>query len=150
LKPKRGLKIEGQGAKLLEFAGGSGYVNSSYREAFKYRRDKYPDVVPEKERVSMGSTRVIPQALLPADLRREALEKSALPCMLQTRKMLTHGTKSIAQPAWQLLYKNGVAYTEGQAKHDPGETGVLAIFGFNCVCASLLCSLQVQERFQEG
>jgi hypothetical protein len=27
--------------------------------------------------------------------------------MMQTRKMLTHGPKSIAQPAWHLLYKNG-------------------------------------------
>jgi hypothetical protein len=44
--------------------------------------------------------------------------------MLQTRKMLTHGPKSIAQPAWQLLYKNGITYTEGQGSHDPGETGV--------------------------
>ncbi len=26
LKPKRGVKVEGQGAKLLEFAGGSGWV----------------------------------------------------------------------------------------------------------------------------
>jgi hypothetical protein len=26
LKPKRGVKIEGQGPKLLEFAGGSGLV----------------------------------------------------------------------------------------------------------------------------
>jgi hypothetical protein len=26
LKPKRGVKVEGQGAKLLEFAGGSGCV----------------------------------------------------------------------------------------------------------------------------
>ena len=34
------LQVEGQGAKLLEFAGGSGYVNSSYRDAFKYRRDR--------------------------------------------------------------------------------------------------------------
>jgi len=27
LKPKRGMKVEGQGAKLLEFAGGSGRVS---------------------------------------------------------------------------------------------------------------------------
>ena len=34
LKPKRGVKVEGQGAKLLEFAGGSGWVRcvaASYR-----------------------------------------------------------------------------------------------------------------------
>jgi len=124
LKPKRGVKVEGQGAKLLEFAGGSGYVNSSYRDAFKYRRDKYPDVVAEKELISMGSNRVIPQTLLPAALRHDAMQKSALPCMMQTRKMLSHGPKSIAQPAWQMLYKNGITYTEGQERHDPGETGV--------------------------
>jgi hypothetical protein len=29
LKPKRGVKIEGQGPKLLEFAGGSGWAASS-------------------------------------------------------------------------------------------------------------------------
>jgi hypothetical protein len=44
--------------------------------------------------------------------------------MMQTRKMLSHGPKSIAQPAWQMLYKNGITYTEGQERHDPGETGV--------------------------
>ena len=74
----------------------------------------------------MGSTRVIPQTLLPAELRQDALQKrrrplinnaiktrstfvfshallSALPSMMQSRKMLTHGPRSIAQPAWQLL-----------------------------------------------
>ena len=133
-----------------------------------------------QEKISMGSTRVVPQVLLPADLRQSALEKrcdppavvvfvialiffithplslptplcSVLPCMMQTRKMLTHGPKSIAQPAWQLLYKKGITYanalpllhlfcithcpvrdacdnlsryTEGADGHDPGETGV--------------------------
>lgn len=43
---------------------------------------------------------------------------------MQTRKMLSHGPKSIAQPAWQMLYKNGITYTEGQERHEAGETGV--------------------------